>query len=145
MYLRFSATRGHQKKFRCDFRNIQVQIRRTRYENWKNLKIRQNCTWAALLILWTHFIHWILFSYSMAAGRWTATALLILSWFKMRSKSYANTFHQIKPVSHVCIYNHVTIHVTFSYFRRKFRRRWKWRSPIENVILRRLTVSSDAL
>ena len=30
----------------------------------------------------------------------------------MRSKSYANTFHQIKPVSHVCIYNHVTIHVS---------------------------------
>ena len=30
------------KKFRCAFRNIQGQIRGTRYENCKNLQIRQN-------------------------------------------------------------------------------------------------------
>ena len=42
MYLRFSATRGHQKIFRYDFRNLQVRNRGIRFENKKNLEIHRN-------------------------------------------------------------------------------------------------------
>jgi len=42
MYLRFPATRGHQKNFRYDFRNLQVRNRGIKFENKKNLEILRN-------------------------------------------------------------------------------------------------------
>ena len=55
VYKRFRPLEGIKNNFRCDFWNLQGQIRRSRYENWNNLEIRQK-----LLVHEQPYLHGIL-------------------------------------------------------------------------------------